>query len=322
MKMLLVKTSSLGDVVHMLPAITDAVQQRTNLQIDWVVEENFAEVPAWHQGVHKILPIALRRWRKQLFFAVTRHEIQQFMHTLQAENYDLILDTQGLLKSAAIACLARGTRHGYDRHSIREPLASWCYQQRHTVSRQQHAITRNRLLTAAALGYTMDAMPMNYGITQTTFSSPTIDLPQRYIIAFHGTSRRAKEWSESYWQALIQAMAERGIHTLLPWGNAREQTRAEYLAKHTYAHALPHCSLSQLAAIIQGAIGIIGMDTGLMHIAAALNQRCMALYPATEPELTGLMSNDNTPNPIVTLAGDNTADTAIVLHRFANLVDS
>jgi heptosyltransferase-1 len=322
-KLLIIKTSSLGDVAHMLPAITDARQQHADLIIDWVVEENFAEVPSWHPGIRRVIPLALRRWRKSPFAAHTKAEIKQFISTLKQEQYDYVLDTQGLLKSALIACLSRGVRYGYGWHSIREPLASLCYQHRANVSRQQHAVTRNRLLTAAALGYTIDGMPLAYGIALTTFPNPTVELPEKYIVALHGTSRPTKEWAETHWQMLIQTLAERGIHTLLPWGNVRERERAERLAQQQpYAQVLPRCGLGELAYLLQHTQGVIGMDTGLMHIAAALDQRGLALYPVTAPELTGVMGNDKTHCPIVTLAGEATADTAIVIQRFTDLLDT
>lgn len=320
MKALVIKTSSLGDVVHMLPAITDARTCLPDLRIDWVVEEGFAEVPVWHPGVRKVIPLAIRRWRKSLFSANTRQEISHFLQTLQAEQYDIVLDSQGLLKSALVACQAHGTRHGYDRHSIREPLASFCYQQRHEVSRQQHAIARNRQLMAAALGYQLEGLPLDYGITIPSQSPPP--LPENYIVALHGTSRPAKEWPEHYWQELIQDMGERGVHTLLPWGNTREQKRAKRLAQHPSAHVLPRSSLTQLAGIIHHAKAVIGMDTGLMHIAAALDQRGLALYPATAPMLTGVMGNDSTPMPITTLSGAETQDAAIIIQRLADLLES
>ncbi|MDD5394644.1 MAG: lipopolysaccharide heptosyltransferase I [Thiothrix sp.] len=322
-KLLIIKTSSLGDVVHMLPAVTDALQQQPDLLIDWVVEEGFAEVPSWHPGIRRVIPLALRRWRKTPFAANTKAEIKQFLSALKQEQYDYVLDTQGLLKSALIACLSSGERYGYDWHSIREPLASLCYQHHATVSRQQHAVTRNRLLTAAALGYAIDDMPLAYGISLTTFPNPSVELPEKYIVALHGTSRPAKEWAETHWQMLIQTIAERGIHTLLPWGNVRECERAERLAQQQpYAQVLPRCGLGELAYLLQHAQGVIGMDTGLMHIASALDQRGLALYPVTAPELTGVMGNNNAQTPITTLAGEATADAAIIVQRFSDLLET
>ncbi|QQZ28093.1 lipopolysaccharide heptosyltransferase I [Thiothrix subterranea] len=322
MKILIVKTSSLGDVVHMLPAISDAHARIPNLSVDWVVEENFAEVPAWHAGVSRVIPVALRRWRKHLFSAATHAEMQTWRNNLQQSTYDVVLDSQGLVKSAVLGCFAQGTRHGYDRHSSREPLASIGYQRHHAIARDQHAITRNRLLTAAALGYTLEGLPLHYGISQHAFGAIPAPLPQPYIVALHGTSRPAKEWAESHWQKLIQAMAARGIHTLLPWGNTREHERATRLAQHPHAHCLPRCRLGELAAILQGAQGVIGMDTGLMHLAAALDKPSIALYPVTAPALTGLLGNDSNHYQPLSVSGDETQDSTKVIATFlAQLTD-
>ncbi len=320
-KILIIKTSSLGDVVHMLPAITDAIRQQPNLIIDWVVEENFAEVPTWHPSIRHILPVAVRRWRKHPFSRSTWHEIKQFRQHLQHECYDAIIDSQGLLKSALLAAQAHGKRYGYDRYSIREPLASLTYQQTFSIAKQRHAITRNRLLMAHVLGYSIESQPLDHGIAHSTYPQPTIALPNRYVVALHGTSRVDKEWSETHWQTLISTLAQHGISTLLPWGNSREQARAQRLA-HTSpsVQVLPRSRLGELAAILQQSVGVIGMDTGLMHIAAALDKPGLALYPVTEPALTGVQGNSASSNKLDNISGIETQDAEAVTRRLLALV--
>lgn len=318
---LIVKTSSLGDVVHMLPAISDATRQQAGLNIDWVVEEGFAEVPTWHPAVRHVIPVALRRWRKHLSSRTSWQEMAAFRTRLQQQHYDAVIDSQGLLKSALLARLAHGIRYGYDRHSIREPLASLCYQQGFSVSPQRHAITRNRLLLAHVLGYSIENQPLDYGIARTAYPTPAIPLPERYIVGLHGTSRVDKEWPESHWQTLTATLARQGIHTLLPWGNPRERERAERLAlSNSSVQVLPRSRLGELAAIMQQAVGIIGMDTGLMHIAAALNKPGLALYPVTEPDLTGILGNSNTRHRLENLSGTDTQDAAAITQRLLDLL--
>lgn len=315
-KLLIIKTSSLGDVVHMLPAMTDVHTVLPDVQVDWVVEESFADVPSWHPGVRRILPVALRRWRKQPFQAQTRREIRAFIHAVRQERYDWVLDSQGLLKSAVLGCFASGRRYGYDWHSIREPLASIAYQQRMAVSRQCHAITRNRLLTAQSLGYDIDQLPLDYGIARTVFPRLPVTLPEPYVVALHGTSRVYKEWDETQWQALLSALAQQGCHTLLPWGNQREDERANRLARdNAFVRVLPRCSLGELAGILQNAQAVVGMDTGLMHLAAALDKPGVALYPATIPALTGVLGNADAAAGIQTIGGAATGDTALVIQH-------
>lgn len=320
-KILIIKTSSLGDVVHMLPAITDAVHNHPALVIDWVVEENFAEVPGWHPAVRNVIPVAMRRWRKHVFNQTNWGEIGVFRKRLQQEHYDAVIDAQGLLKSALLTCMAHGKTYGYDRRSIREPLASLFYQQTFSISRQRHAITRNRLLMAHALGYSIESLPLNYGIAHTHFPQPTVPLPERYIVALHGTSRVDKEWPESHWQTLTSELARKGIHTLLPWGNQRERERAERLAQTNHTiQVLPRSQLGELAAIIQCSMGVVGMDTGLMHIAAALDKPGLALYPVTEPALTGIEGNTDSPHKLENLSGDATHAAQAVTQRLLALL--
>ncbi|MEB4593430.1 lipopolysaccharide heptosyltransferase I [Candidatus Thiothrix sp. Deng01] len=320
-KILIIKTSSLGDVIHMLPAITDAIHYHPRLTFDWVVEEGFAEAPAWHPAIKNVIPVAIRRWRKHLFNTTTWQEIGAFRQHLQAAQYDAVIDAQGLVKSALLAWMAQGKRYGYDRNSIREPIASLSYQRTFSVSRQRHAITRNRLLLAHALDYTIESLPLNYGVAKTHYLHLALPLPKRYIVALHGTSRIDKEWPESCWRTLIQALAQHDIHILLPWGNQRERERAgRLLQTNANVQVLPRSSLNDLAAILQGAIGVIGMDTGLMHIAAALDKPGLALYPATEPELTGILGNSNSHNRLENLSGAETQDAAAVTRRLLELI--
>jgi heptosyltransferase-1 len=295
MNILIVKTSSLGDVVHLLPAIQDASRIMTNLQIDWLVEENFTTVAQWHPSVQQVFPVALRRWRKALFAQETWQEIAQFKQLLQEQAYDMIIDAQGLLKSAYLSRQVKrycgGDIYGYDKESIREPFAARFYDHSFRIDYQQHAITRNRLLMAESLSYPLEDLVLDYGIQANHFTKPSISLPQTYIVCFHGTSKVAKEWHETNWIQLIKRMSAEGIHLLFPWGNVREEQRALRLASHSeYAHCLPPCDLSELAYIVQQAKAVIGMDTGLMHIAAALNKTGIGLYPTTKPELTGLLT--------------------------------
>ncbi|GAB4206891.1 MAG: lipopolysaccharide heptosyltransferase I [Tibeticola sp.] len=304
MRILIVKTSSLGDVVHMLPALTDAQRRLPALRADWVVEESFAAIPGWHPAVDRVLPVAIRRWRKQPLNRAVWREVGAFKAALTAQRYDAVVDTQGLLKSAWIARLARGPRWGYDRASAREPLASPFYTHRLAVARAQHAIERNRQLLAGALAYALEGLALDYGLSRPP--SATADLPPvppRHVLALHGTSRVDKEWPRAQWIELAHRLAERGSGLVLPWGNARERERAEAIAAASPASiVLPRLGLDALASLIAQAPAVVGMDTGLMHLAAAYGRPGVALYPATAPTLTGVRSAPGAP-AIVNLDG-------------------
>lgn len=292
MKILLIKTSSMGDVIHTLPAIQDASQAIPGISFDWVVEENFHEIPAWHPAVARVIPVALRRWRKQGWLK-SRQEIKQFIETLRQQHYDLVLDAQGLFKSALIALVAKGQRKGLDFRSAREPIAACFYQQRYAASWQHHAITRNRQLFAQALNYTLPAeIPrclVNLSSTQQT--GPLLTSP--YVLFLHGTTWPTKHWPENYWIELAKHVNAYGYQIGLPWGNQQEQERAQRIASAvTNAAVLPKVSLTQMASLLLQASACVAVDTGLGHLAAVLGVPTVSLYGPTDPALTGALGQN------------------------------
>ncbi len=280
---LFIKTSSLGDVIHHLPALSDALRCLPEARIAWVVEEAFAPLVRLHPGVKDVIPVASRRWRKSLYTPATLTEIGNGLRAIRARAYDEIVDSQGLLRSALIARLARGRRHGYDRGSIREPAASLFYDVRHAVSRDLHAIERNRILVGKALGYSAEGEP-NYGLNHLRHT-PTAP---SYAVLLHATARREKEWPEENWIALGKKLDQRGLELILPWGSDAERVRSERLASAlTHAKVGEHRPLDDVARLIAGASLVVGVDTGLLHLAAALGVPLVAIFTDTKPGLTG-----------------------------------
>ncbi|TNF33086.1 MAG: lipopolysaccharide heptosyltransferase I [Gammaproteobacteria bacterium] len=287
MRVLLVKTSSMGDVIHALPAVTDAAQAIPGVMIDWVVEEGFAEIPRWHPAVQEVIPVAIRRWRKAPLQAIRSGEWRQFRERLSAHRYDAVIDAQGLLKSALVARLVTAPRYGYSRDTVRESLASFFYQHRFAVSRQQHAIERIRELFSRSLGYARPTATADYGLPRERFATPMTPSPT--LVFLHGTAREEKCWPVSHWIALGQAMARAG-HTIgLPWGNAIEQQRAQAIADAIgeAARVFPKMRLQEVAAVIAAAKAVVAVDTGLGHLTAALAVPCLSLYGPTDPALIG-----------------------------------
>lgn len=287
MRILIVKTSSLGDLIHTLPALSDAAKAIPGVRFDWVAEEAFAEIPLWHPAVDRSIPIALRRWRKDWRQAWTGGELTAFWRKLRERDYALIIDAQGLLlKSALIARLAHGPRHGLSWTAAREPLSALLYTRRHAIDKNQHAIERVRQLFAAALGYAYDPSLLDYGLEPSHFQSP---MDQRgYWVFLHGTSWPSKRLPTQQWITLGQIAANQGRRVYLPWGSAEEKQTAEAIAADcANAQVLPRLNLTQLAGLLAQAEGVIGVDTGLAHLGAALGRPGLTLYTATFPQLTG-----------------------------------
>jgi heptosyltransferase I len=310
-RILIVKTSSLGDVIHCLPVVNDIHQHFANnqidAQIDWVVEESFADIPRMHAGVNKEFTVAMRRWKKALLsprlYINTWAEISAFKKTIKQTPYDAIIDCQGLLKSALITKQTNGIKHGYDKDSIREPIASRFYDKKYAISYQQHAVTRNRALCAMSLGYAIPTNAPDYGINVSTSMPADLmdttsqgidlnaDLNHDYVIALHGTSRDSKLWPVENWVGLGKELAKQNLNLVLPWSSNAELNRANQIADQlpSTTTVLPKLSILQMAGMIANAKAAVGVDTGLSHLAAALNVPTIAIYTDTNPAFTGVM---------------------------------
>jgi heptosyltransferase I len=293
MDILFIKTSSLGDVVHHMPAVTDARQQLPDAQIAWVVEEAFAPLVGLHPAVDTVIPVATRRWRRQFLKRETWQEIAAFRRLLRPVSYDKVIDAQGLVRSAIIARAARGERHGYDVRSIKEGFAARFYDVKHGVSRALHAVDRNRILTSLALGYT-PGTTIDYGLLAPAASG------ERYALLLHGTSRPSKEWREECWIELGRWLQGKGIEPVLTWGDGIEKLRAERLcAAIPGSRVVERQPLDQTAKVIAGAALVVGVDTGLLHLAAAYQVPLAAIFVASDPGLTGPVGSGR----IVVVAG-------------------
>jgi heptosyltransferase-1 len=281
---LFVKTSSLGDVIHHMPALTEARKRCPDRRFAWVVEEAMAPLVRLHPAVDAVVPVASRRWRRAFWSPSTWREIRQFRSALRAQYYDTIIDTQGLLRSALIAKAARGRRHGYDVESIRERAASLLYDVRHNVARGQHAVARNRALTGLALGYAPTGRP-EFGLDRSILVPP---LTERYAILLHATARPDKEWPPQNWVGLGQFLRARNLRVVLPWGNETERVRSHSIARELDGADVPDLApLDAMARLIAGASVVVGVDTGLLHLAAALGVPLVAVFAGSSPELTG-----------------------------------
>jgi heptosyltransferase-1 len=286
MHVLIVKVSSLGDVIHTLPALTDAQRAIPQIKFDWVVEEAFTEIPAWHAAVNKVIPVAFRRWKKNIFTLFFNREYKEFKNTLKQTKYDLIIDAQGLLKSGLICSMARGKVAGLDKDSAKEPATCRFYDETYAVPREQHAVERTRQLFSQALGYSLEDQNLEYGLSLVE-NQTTKNNSDRTLYFLHGTTWQTKLWPEQYWIELGNRAVSEGYKIKLVWGNEEEKQRAERIAESVPdSTVMGQLSLTEIAKEFSQTDIIIAVDTGLAHLAAALDRPTIALYGATDPEKT------------------------------------
>ena len=286
MKILIVRVSSLGDVVHNMPMVADILRAHPDAHIDWVVEEAYVNLVRLNTGVRHVIPYALRRWRKSLLSAPTRAEMRAFRQRLHAEEYDIVFDTQGLLKTGVVMRMARlapgGKRVGLangTEGSGYEGASRVFHTMSVPVGRHTHAVLRGRLVAAAALGYSIDH-PADFSLRAPDTPQLPAWVPEEpYAAFFHATARPSKQWSPERWIAVARLLAERGLPVLLPWGSDAEKQAAEGLAAQMpNARVLPRLPMMEAVLLAQRAALAIGVDTGLTHIAAAYNRPTIELY--------------------------------------------
>lgn len=309
-RILIIKTSSMGDIVHNLPVIADLRRERPEFVIDWVVEEGYADLVQMTRGVSRVVPIAQRRWRRQRGSAAARAEKRRFLTQLRAEKYDAVLDTQGLLKSALIAQRARlnkgGARIGFSFSLAREALARLLYDRGYGVDPRLHAIERLRALAAAAFGYSgkdlgmpqfeLDVPPVRFdwlprGDAESgPAANASVCAAAPYAVLLQATARPEKAWPAERWVALMVLLCGAGVCPVLPSGSAAERAAAEGLARQAErrtgggtvrAIVAPAMSLAEAAALLAQARVVVGVDTGLLHLAAALATPTVGLFGAT-----------------------------------------
>lgn len=286
LKILLVKMSSIGDLVHNLPMISDVRAMFPEAQIDWIAEEACLEIPAMHDGVTNVVPFALRRWKRERNRAAWQ-AFKRFRERLRTERYDFVLDNMASLKSAVVCSLARGPSYGPDWKTAREAPAGLFYDFPIRISRRLHAVERYRFLAAAALGYRLD-LPLDYGLTGKFARLATMPAGD-YAVLLHSTSRAEKLWPEADWIALGRFLVAQGMQCVLPWGSEAERARSLRLAA-AIGEALvpPRMNLNEAMAMLAHARLAVGVDTGLAHMAAALHRPVVGIFCDSDPLTAGV----------------------------------
>jgi heptosyltransferase-1 len=280
-RILLVRLSSLGDVLHTFPAATDIRRALPDAVLEWTVEEAYVPLVQMHRGVSRIIPFALRRWRRAWYAPRSWRELAAFRATLREAPYDAILDAQGLLKSAWVAHRAQGPVHGFGPGTVRDPRAARWYDHTYEFRPEDHKVERYRGLAARALGYAPPGA-IDYGIVAPPAPAHAPRGP--YCVLLHATARANKLWLEERWIALARTLESRGLACVLPWGAADERARSQRIAS-ALKHAVvpPRLSLHDAAGLVGHAAAVVGVDTGLMHLAAALQVPVVGIFCGSEP---------------------------------------
>ena len=288
-RFLLMKTSSLGDVLHNLAVVSDLRRVFPGALVDWCVEAPFAEIPAWHSGVRRVIPVAIRRWRKSLCNRETWSEISLALGALRTEHYDAIIDTQGLVRSVLLAQLAHGPVYGQNRHEAREALSGLLVTHPLAVPYALHAVERYRTIAATALGYTdqLPALPLDFGLGDRFPRQPGNE-----VFLFTNTSRDKKLWPEEHWITVGRQLRDTGLVPVLTAGNETEAARSQRIAEGiaeggTPGEVLFRPTLTQLTERLAKGRLCLGVDTGFTHIACALEIPTIAIFTDTDPALAG-----------------------------------
>lgn len=295
MKILVVRLSSLGDILHLFPAVSDLRHHFPDAQIHWLVEPAFAEMVSWHSAISKVISVPLRSHKKNWWRLPCL--LRGLKQQLSVENYDLVLDAQGLLKSALLARLAGAEIYGFDKDSARESLAAKFYQKTASVARGLHVIEKNRQLVAQLFDAD-STQPADFGLGEFRQKQMAESLPsglespagRRCLVLLHGTTWNSKYWPESSWLELVGLLTEQGWNCLLPWGNQAEHQRAKrlQLAGGANAQVLPRLSLTEMMSVLLHAQGFVSVESGIGHLATVLNIPGIMLHGPTDPGYSGI----------------------------------
>lgn len=294
MKILVVRLSSLGDILHLFPAVSDLRHRFPDAQIHWLVEPAFAEMVSWHSAVDQVITVPLRS-HKKCWWKLPKL-LRSLKRELKAQKYDLVLDAQGLLKSALLARLAGADIYGFSKDSAREPLAAKFYRRVAKVPKGLHVIEKNRQLVAQLFGADI-SQPESYGLDIFRQGQMAEVLPDTLkgfagkpcIVLLHGTTWNSKFWPESSWLELVRLLTAQGFHCLLPWGNEEERQRAQRLAG-AGGQVLPRLSLTELMRVLLHAQGFVSVESGIGHIATVLNIAGIMLHGPTSPAYSGILN--------------------------------
>lgn len=286
MKILLFKLSSLGDLLHVFPALTELQKAVPTLEITWVVEESFKEVPLWHPAVNQVIAAPLRQLKKEKLFTKIS-KVFKLVREIRKQQYDAVIDAQGLFKSALLAKCARAKSIGFGKGSARESV-SWLYNQCVDASWNWHAITRLEKLFNTLIPIQIDVAQSNIDYQLRPWQPPYAKI----LFFAHGTTWSSKHYPDLLWQQLVKIVTDAGYQVWLPFVNEQELQRAKFLKINDQVKILPKMSITAIKDKLYEVAGVIAVDTGLAHIAAALGVPTVTLYGPTDPAKIGTLGRN------------------------------
>jgi len=299
-KILIIRLSSIGDIIHTFPMVFDIKNNVKNCTIDWLVDESFIDIVKLNCNVDNVIGIPIRKLKTNKFNIVS--SVMNWRKSIKSVEYDYIIDSQGLIKSALVSKFFRGDVYGFDKNSIREKLACIFYKFKISVNNTL-AINKNRQLSAAIFNYNIDDSKVDFGLTKCTNLAKDKLFTKDYIVIFHSSSKKNKHYDIENWLTIIQHVVDRyNMMVILPYGNSTEKIESlkmkNSLANYANMIIVPEevYSFSQLASLIYNASFILGVDTGLVHLANAFNKNTIAIYIATDPTKTGIFAAENAKN--------------------------
>ena len=279
--------------MHALPAITEAKDQINNISFDWVVDKNFSSVPKWHPDIENTIETNHREWKLNLFSSKSRDEMRDVVNRIDANEYDLIIDMQNNLKSAFLSFMCKSSVTGLDAKSAREYPAHLAYKTKINVPKTMHAVERQKLLLATALGYETNIENRDYGISKANFKKPLKMYSNKYAICVQNASWTSKQWPIKYWQDFLKILEKKDLNFLFPSGSQAELDRAtEICSVSQKALALEILPLDEIAFLIDNAEFAICSDTGLAHLSAVVDTPSLTLYGPTDVGLIGTYGNN------------------------------
>lgn len=278
-KVLLIKLTSMGDLIQLLPALTDAAAAIPGVRFDWLVDESFQDIPRLHPSIRQVIPLPYRRWKKNIKQALLSGEAYAFLKKLRSQSYDIVIDAQSNFKSALASLMTKGKRYGLDGASVAEYGAQFAYHKKMHINRQQNHAERLRQMLAHFLNYPLPQTSADYGVHKDLLPKLDFHLPEKFVFVTQIASVNNKLWPEPFWQELITDLVQSGYEVVMPWWSPAEKERALRLQNQdSRIHLLPSLTLLQKATALSHATAAISLDTGLAHMAAALNIPNVCLY--------------------------------------------